>query len=55
MEELMTAIQFINDMSPLKHVALVELPDVPKKSAKRGLADEESAVQTQLWAFYRAL
>lgn len=50
MEELMTAIQFINDISPLKHVALVELPDVPKKSAKRGLADEESAVQTQLWA-----
>ena len=49
MEELMTACAFINDVNPTKHVGVVELPDVAKKSSRRGLADEESDVQNCLW------
>lgn len=49
MEELMTAVAFLNDISPTRHCAVVELPDVAKKSSRRGLADEESDVQNCLW------
>lgn len=49
MDEIMTAVSFINDISPTRTVALVELPDMPKKTSKRGLADEEAEVQNTLW------
>ncbi|CAJ1386512.1 unnamed protein product [Effrenium voratum] len=50
MNELMTAVQFINDISPTRHIAVVEFPEQAKKSSKRGLADEEKEVQETLWS-----
>lgn len=47
--ELASCVQFANDLSPLKHGALLELPDVPHKSAKRGLWDEEKEISEALW------
>ena len=52
--ELCSALQFANDLSPNKTVALLELPDQPKKASKRGLADEENEVQTCLWSLRQA-
>ena len=50
LNELCSAIQFCNDLAPTRTVCLLELPEVAKKSSKRGLADEESEVQTCLWS-----
>ena len=48
--DLCTCIQFANDLAPGKTVALLEFPDMPKKTSKRGLFDEEEEVQTCLWS-----
>lgn len=50
MTELMTAIAAINDIAPMRNAAIVELADTPKKSSKRGLADEEAELQEVLWS-----
>ena len=49
MQSLLTVCQFVNDLNPTQHAALVELPEVPKKASKRGLADEEKEVQEGAW------
>lgn len=54
MAEICSAIQFVNDLNPEFHAGLVELPEFPKKSSKRGLADEEKEVQDQLWSLRQA-
>lgn len=48
-EELCSLMQFCNDLNPARHIGIVELPDTPKKSSKRGLADEEADLQQTLW------
>lgn len=50
MQELCQTMQFCNDLAPTRSVALVELPEVAKKSSKRGLCDEESDLQSCLWS-----
>ena len=50
LNDLCSVIQFCNDLAPTRTVCLLELPEVAKKSSKRGLADEEAEVQTNLWS-----
>lgn len=50
LQEIASCIQFVNDLAPQRHCALVELPEIPKKSSKRGLADEEKELQECLWS-----
>lgn len=50
LSELCSCLQFANDLSPNKSAGLMELPEVAKKSSKRGLADEEAELQTCLWS-----
>ena len=49
-QDLCSIVQFCNDLSPAKSVGLIELPELPKKSSKRGLADEEAELQNILWS-----
>lgn len=49
-EELSSVVQFVNSMNTKRNVCLLELPEFPKKTSKRGLADEEAEVQNALWA-----
>ena len=46
---LISLSQFVNDLNPNKHCALIELPEIPKKASKRGLADEEKEIQDHAW------
>ena len=39
----------INGLNPVLNATIIELPDAPKKSSKRGLADEETDMQEQYW------
>ena len=39
----------INDFNPKNNATLIELPDIAKKSCKRGLADEEREFEEQYW------
>ena len=48
--ELAACIQFVNDQSPARSIGLLEMPEVAKKTSKRGLCDEEQEVQTCFWA-----
>ena len=50
LSELCSAIQFTNDLNPCKHAALIELPEIAKKTSKRGLCDEETEVQNECWS-----
>lgn len=50
MMELMQAVACINDMNPSRHIALIECVDIPKKTSRRGIADEEKELQETLWA-----
>ena len=50
LQELCSCLQFLNDLAPTRTVGLVELPEIPKKSSKRGLCDEENELQTVLWS-----
>ena len=50
MSELMQAMACINDMQPSKHIGIVECADTPKKSSRRGIADEEKELQEALWS-----
>lgn len=52
--EIASCIQFANDLAPLRHAAIVELPDVPRKSSKRGLWDEEKEINECLWGLRQA-
>lgn len=50
MNELMKAVAAVNDVAPTKSIGCIELADIPKKSSKRGLADEERDLQESLWS-----
>lgn len=50
MAELVSLVQFNNDLCPQRNAALIELPEHAKKTSKRGLADEESELQGLLWS-----
>lgn len=50
LNDLCSSVQFANDLAPARTVAMIELPEIAKKSSKRGLADEENELQTSLWA-----
>lgn len=50
MGEIMQAIAAMNDISPARHIGLIECADTPKKSSKRGMADEEKELQETLWS-----
>lgn len=50
MDELCRSIQFVNDLQPATHCALVEIPQIAKKCSRRGLADEEMDLQQKLWS-----
>ena len=54
MEELCTLVQFANDRQPTRNVGVIEVPEAPKKTSKRGLADEESDLQQTLWGLRQA-
>ncbi|CAK9095526.1 Uncharacterized protein SCF082_LOCUS44871, partial [Durusdinium trenchii] len=54
MEELCTLVQFANDLQPTRNVGVIEVPEAPKKTSKRGLADEESDLQQTLWGLRQA-
>lgn len=43
-------MQFINDLNGERHVALLEFPEQPKKTSRRGLSDEERDVEEALWS-----
>eukprot|EP00438_Fugacium_kawagutii_P020691 Skav232340 [mRNA] locus=scaffold1704:535693:541139:- [translate_table: standard] len=48
--DLCACLQFINDQAPQRAVGLLELPEIAKKTSKRGLCDEEQEIQTCLWS-----
>ena len=48
--EICRLMQFANDINGTKHCGVVELPEIAKKSSKRGLADEEGDLQQMLWS-----
>lgn len=50
MNDLVALLQFANDLGPDRHIGLLEMPEHPKKSSKRGLCDEEREVEEALWA-----
>ncbi|CAK9040042.1 unnamed protein product [Durusdinium trenchii] len=50
MGELMQAIACINDIQPSKNIGIVECAEHPRKSSRRGHADEEKELQEELWA-----
>lgn len=50
MDELCRSVQFVNDLQPAAHCSLVEIPQMAKKSSKRGIADEEMDLQQKLWS-----
>ena len=49
-QELSQCIQFVNDLAPERHAALVELPEFAKKSSKRGISDEEREIEEAFWS-----
>lgn len=49
LDELCKMVQFINDISPATHCAVIEIPQMAKKSSKRGICDEEADLQQKLW------
>lgn len=49
-QDLCALIQFTNDLGPDRHIGLLEIPEYPKKSSKRGLCDEEREVEECLWS-----
>ena len=46
--EIANFIQFSNNLAPQRNCAVLELPEFPKRSSKRGLADEEKEIQDAL-------
>ena len=49
-QSICRCLAFLNDLNVTMNISLLEMPDVPRHSCKRGLADEEAAVQQCLWA-----
>ena len=43
-------LAFLNDLNVNMNLSLLEMPDIPRDSCKRGLADEEQSIQQSLWA-----
>lgn len=43
-------LAFLNDLGVNNNVSILEMPDIARDSCKRGLADEESAIQQCLWS-----
>lgn len=50
MGELMQGIACINDINPGRNIGVIECAEHPRKSSKRGHADEEKELQEALWA-----
>ena len=50
MQECMQAVACVNDISPARNIGIVECAEHPRKSSKRGHADEEKELQEALWA-----
>lgn len=48
--DLSKALNTICEMNPLRNVGILDFPDQPKASSKRGLADEEYDIQTAMWS-----
>lgn len=53
--ELCAGVQFVNDLLPASHAACLEFPEIPKKTSKRGICDEEQQIQEELWALRQVL
>ena len=49
-QSICRCLAFLNDLNVKMNISLLEMPDVARHSCKRGLADEEAAVQQCLWA-----
>lgn len=49
LDELCRSVQFLNDLHPDFHCGLIEIPQMAKKSSRRGIADEETDLQQKLW------
>ena len=49
LDELCRSVQFLNDLAPDFHCGLIEIPQMAKKSSRRGIADEETDLQQKLW------
>lgn len=48
--DIARALAMLNDMNGDLNVSVVEFPDTPRASSKRGLADEELEIQTSFWS-----
>ena len=48
--DLAKALLHINELNSRRNIGVCDFPDVPKASSKRGLADEESDIQTAMWS-----
>ena len=49
-QAICTCLGFLNDLNVSSNVSLLEMPDIPRGSCKRGLADEEASIQTCVWS-----
>lgn len=53
MVSLCQAVQQLNACSVHNTVCVLTLPDKPKASSHRGLADEEAKIQKELWSLHQ--
>ena len=47
--DIAKGMAMLNDLNGDLNLAIVEFPDTPKASSKRGLADEEQEIQNSFW------
>ena len=48
--DICNCLAFLCDINGANNISLLELPDVPRESSKRGLADEEQSIQENCWS-----
>ena len=48
--ELSKALNLICETNPERNMGVLDFPDQPKASSKRGLADEEHEIQSAMWS-----
>ena len=53
--DLSKAVHMVLQSNGVRTVGVLDYPDVPKPSSKRGLADEESDIQTAFWSLKMCL
>ena len=46
-------VQQLNDLAPNVTASILTMPDKARASSHRGLADEENAIQKELWALHQ--